>query len=79
MTHLLGVEINISCERLSQPLVSKIFWCALAKDPGNTNNALKPSQDTFQIDEFTKLPGGSSFQKGLAQAAMYASWNSLWW
>ena len=45
--HLLGVEIRISCARLSQLFTSSIFWCALANDPG-----------------------GSSFQNGLAHAAM---------
>jgi hypothetical protein len=53
---LRGVDIKISCDRLSQSFISRIFWCALAN-----------------------APGGSSFQKGLAHAAMYASWNSRWW
>lgn len=30
---LRGVEIRISCDRLSQPFRSRMPWCALAKDP----------------------------------------------
>lgn len=33
MTCLRGVEIKISCARLSQPFQSSMAWCALAKVP----------------------------------------------